>query len=70
MRKLLAAALLCSACGSPGADAPSTADQTAKRRPIKYVFLLFKENHTFDNYFATFPGADGATQAVRSNGAR
>jgi phospholipase C len=70
MRKLLAAALLCSACGRPGADAPSTADQTAKRRPIKYAFLLFKENHTFDNYFATFPGADGATQAVRSNGAR
>jgi phospholipase C len=26
---------------------------------IEHVVIIFKENHTFDNYFGTFPGADG-----------
>ncbi len=26
---------------------------------IQHVFVLMQENHTFDNYFGTFPGADG-----------
>jgi phospholipase C len=29
------------------------------RRHIKYVFVLFQENRSFDFYFATYPGADG-----------
>ena len=28
-------------------------------RPIEHVVLIVKENHCFDNYFGTFPGADG-----------
>jgi phospholipase C len=27
--------------------------------PIKHVVIIVKENHTFDNYFGKFPGADG-----------
>src|SRR5712691_11323842 len=27
---------------------------------IKHVVIIVKENHTFDNYFGTFPGANGA----------
>lgn len=27
--------------------------------PIKNVVIVVKENHTFDNYFGTFPNADG-----------
>jgi phospholipase C len=27
--------------------------------PISHVVLIIKENHTFDNYFGKFPGADG-----------
>ena len=27
--------------------------------PIKHVVIIVKENHTFDNYFGTFPGTDG-----------
>ncbi len=27
--------------------------------PIKHVVIIVKENHTFDNYFGTFPGANG-----------
>ncbi len=27
--------------------------------PIQHLVILLKENHGFDNYFGTFPGADG-----------
>jgi len=36
--------------------------------PIKHVIVIVKENHTFDNYFGTFPGAEGTTTAVTSSG--
>lgn len=26
---------------------------------IEHIVIIMKENHTFDNYFGTFPGADG-----------
>jgi len=29
------------------------------REKIKYVFILYQENRSFDSYFGTFPGADG-----------
>lgn len=29
--------------------------------PIEHVVIIVKENHTFDNYFGTFPGANGVT---------
>jgi phospholipase C len=29
------------------------------REHIKYVFILFQENRSFDFYFGTYPGADG-----------
>ena len=29
------------------------------RDKVKYVFVLFQENRSFDFYFATYPGADG-----------
>jgi phospholipase C len=29
------------------------------RQHIKYVFILFQENRSFDSYFGTYPGADG-----------
>ncbi|HXR40689.1 MAG TPA: alkaline phosphatase family protein [Terracidiphilus sp.] len=32
---------------------------TLIRRHIKYVFVLFQENRSFDFYFASYPGADG-----------
>ncbi len=46
--------------GTPGTATASTA--------IDHVFIIVKENHTFDNFFATFPGANGATQATTSSG--
>ena len=36
---------------------------------IRYVIVLVKENHTFDNYFTGFPGAESATTGKLSTGA-
>ena len=38
-----------------------SAEQKLKliRQHIKYVFVLFQENRSFDFYFGTYPGADG-----------
>jgi phospholipase C len=30
--------------------------------PIEHVVFIVKENRTFNNYFATYPGATGATE--------
>jgi phospholipase C len=32
---------------------------TAAKTPIQHFVVLMQENHTFDNYFGTYPGADG-----------
>jgi hypothetical protein len=38
--------------------------------PIKHVVIIVKENRTFDNMFGRFPGADGTTTGVLSDGRR
>ncbi len=46
------------------------------RHRVKYVFVLFSENRSFDHYFGTFPGANGlyadasATPRLRTPAAR
>ncbi len=35
--------------------------------PIEHVVIIVKENHTFDNYFGTFPGVDGTRLAAAQN---
>jgi phospholipase C len=47
--------------GDPAKE-PATARNEMIRRlrqRIKYVFVIFNENHSFDNEFGTFPGANG-----------
>jgi phospholipase C len=36
--------------------------------PIQHVVVVVKENHTFDNYFGSFPGAEGASVCQTSTG--
>lgn len=55
------AALAClalTAQAPPGAPAPAGASIDAVRSRIKHVFVIFQENHSFDNYFGTYPGAE------------
>ncbi len=51
---------------APYAVAPVTAPQMSReqliqavRNRIRYVFVIFNENHSFDNEFGTFPGVNG-----------
>jgi len=47
----------------------TTPGSTAPVSKIDHIFIIVKENHSFDNYFGTFPGANGSMQAVDSSGA-
>lgn len=42
---------------SARADVPNQSDDT--KTPIKHFLVLMQENHSFDNYFGTYPGANG-----------
>jgi phospholipase C len=35
--------------------------------PIQHVVFIMQENHTFDNFFGSFPGANGIAQPEASN---
>ena len=37
---------------------------TATTTPIEHVVVLMQENHSFDNYFGTYPGVDGIPDGV------
>jgi phospholipase C len=45
----------------PASEPALTAQQKLEliRRHVKYVFVLFQENRSFDFYFGSYPGADG-----------
>jgi phospholipase C len=60
----VAAALVPLCLGLPAANASASAETTPTRTPIKHFITLMQENHTFDNYFGTYPGADGIPKNV------
>lgn len=47
---------------------PATVPKGQGPAKIEHVVFLIKENRSFDTYFGTFPGADGATTGVTSHG--
>jgi phospholipase C len=44
---------------SPSGTPATPAGPAKPTTPIDHVVVLMQENHTFDNYFGTYPGADG-----------
>lgn len=65
------AVLLTGGCGSgpSGASTYLPAPSPAKKgRYFTHVIILVQENRTFDNLFATFPGADGVTVGKTHDG--
>jgi phospholipase C len=65
MRKLLllaAAVVLAALPAVPAAAAP--ADDATTTTPIQHVVWMMQDNHSFDNYFGTYPGADGIPRDV------
>src|SRR5258706_1582035 len=75
-------ALACTACSSPSSgthepdastqpDAPAAqpdAPVSPSQLPIKHVVVIIKENHTFDNYFGSFPNAEGISVITTPSG--
>jgi phospholipase C len=65
----LIGALALAACGAPAGTGssgsapvlPAVAHRTTSSSPIKHVIIVIQENRSFDNFFATFPNADGTT---------
>jgi len=70
---VLTGALILLGTNSIGAQTSDRDDhQRHERRKgldrIEHVVFIVKENRTFDNYFGTFPGVDGATSGKISTG--
>jgi phospholipase C len=57
-----------SSSSSSSSGASGTGSGGSGANPIRHVFVIFKENHTFDNYFGGFPGANGSMTATDSTG--
>ena len=61
--------LLAAGCGGSGVAptgayvAPPTETQLIQQK-IHHIFIIQEENHSFDNYFGTFPGANGFANAT------
>jgi phospholipase C len=51
-----------SADASPADTSAAAKTQTAT--PIKHFVTLMQENHSFDNYFGNYPGADGVPEGT------
>lgn len=65
---LTTAAMFC-AC-APRQHVHDTLVQALRAR-VKHVFVIYQENHTFDNYFGSYPGAENlASPLARSHGFR
>jgi len=60
-RTLLA---LVAALAAGGCAAPTRDDRQASMRRIQNVVVIFAENHSFDNLYGLFPGADGVANAT------
>jgi phospholipase C len=68
---LIGLLLLVSACTSGSSTTTTPTPLPAAHipsGPIKHIVFFVKENRTFDNYFGTYPGANGATTVVDSEG--
>jgi phospholipase C len=59
--------ILLGGCGGSSSN-PATVTPNTPNGPIKHIVFFVKENRTFDNYFGTYPGANGATTATDSTG--
>lgn len=66
-RALAAVAVACTAAvflWAPAAAGPEGPSLGSPRTPIEHFVVLMQENHTFDNYFGTYPNADGIPEGT------
>jgi phospholipase C len=70
---LLSMLCLASSAGAPNAEAEAASPplRMLLGERIKHVFIIVQENHSFDQYFGTYPGAENyGTALARSHGLR
>jgi phospholipase C len=79
--RVIAAALLCAlsaqgcsnsafaAAAAGQAIVPSARSRVVTASPVEHVVIVVQENRSFDDLFATFPGADGARTGKTHTGA-
>ena len=50
---------------APDSESAASLTQTIAllRQKVKYVFVIFHENESFDHYFGTYPGVNGLFEA-------
>ena len=71
---LLFVAATLSACSSSGGGSaspgvpPTVPSSPQPTKKLEHIVIIIQENRSFDNLFATFPGADGATHGILHNG--
>lgn len=67
---LIAAAVIFGGCAASNnsSNGPPPPPNNGGINQIQHIVFIIKENRTFDNYFGTFPGADGATTGELSTG--
>jgi phospholipase C len=52
---------------APNWKLAAVASAAPAANPIKHVVVVVKENHTFDNYFGSYPGANGTLDSSGNN---
>jgi phospholipase C len=55
-------------CSGGGGSGSGAGANPAGLEKIQHIVFIVKENRTFDNYFGTFPGVNGATSGKISTG--
>jgi phospholipase C len=56
---VVALAMLAVGLAAPSTGVAQDRREPQPKTPIKHLIVLMQENHSFDNYFGTYPGADG-----------
>jgi len=64
MRRFLTAAMALLIVVTPATVASATPTVVSATTPIKHLVVLMQGSHSFDNYFGTYPGADGIPRGV------
>lgn len=53
-----------------GRRRPASAQRPAARPLIEHLIVILRENHSYDNYFGTFPGGNGKPAGSRCEDVR
>jgi phospholipase C len=64
LRRLGAALAAVAVAGTLNLPAPAAAAQPDTKTPIKHFIFMMQGDRSFDNYFGTYPGADGIPDGV------